>query len=162
RRGRASLPVSWRTRRRHLRRRVLASAERGAGGAGDGPRRGLGPGGVRLPAAPLQPHSGAVARLRRRLRRRGRAERHRRVRRRRPPLPAARSRAGKWNRPPADAHPMKDAAAILRERARSGVALGLFTTYRVGGPADLFLEIDGPADLELACGAVAATGVPVL
>ena len=57
---------------------------------------------------------------------------------------------------------MRDAAAILRERARSGVALGLFTTYRVGGPADLFLEIDGPADLDLACRAVAATGVPVL
>jgi len=57
---------------------------------------------------------------------------------------------------------MKDAAAILRERARSGVALGLFTTYRVGGPADLFLEIHGPADLDLACRAVAATGVPVL
>src|SRR5438876_1025863 len=55
-----------------------------------------------------------------------------------------------------------DAASILRGRARSDVALGLLTTYRVGGPADLFLEIEGPADLELACRAVAATGVQVL
>src|SRR5207249_7339408 len=57
---------------------------------------------------------------------------------------------------------MKDAAAILRGRAHSDVALGPFTTYRVGGPADLFLEIAEPADVERACGAVAATGVPVL
>ena len=55
-----------------------------------------------------------------------------------------------------------DAAALLGERARRGVALGPFTTYRVGGPADLFFEIAGPADVETACRAVVATGVPVL
>jgi UDP-N-acetylmuramate dehydrogenase len=54
------------------------------------------------------------------------------------------------------------AAAVLGERARRDVALGPFTTYRVGGPAALFLRAEDEADLALARDAVAASGVEVL
>ena len=54
------------------------------------------------------------------------------------------------------------AAAVLGPRARRDVPLGPLTTYRVGGPAALFLEAADEADLERARAAVAETGVPVL
>ena len=34
------------------------------------------------------------------------------------------------------------AAVLLGDRARHGVDLGPFTTYRVGGPAALSLDVD--------------------
>ena len=58
--------------------------------------------------------------------------------------------------------PLEAAAALLGDRARHGVALGPLTTYRVGGPAALFLEAVGEEDLALARRAVTETGVPVL
>lgn len=54
------------------------------------------------------------------------------------------------------------AAAVLGDRARRDVPLGPFTTYRVGGPAALFLRAEDETDLELAQHAVAASGVEVL
>jgi len=54
------------------------------------------------------------------------------------------------------------AARLLAPGVRRGVLLGPMTTYRVGGPAALFLEIGDEAALERACRAVATTGVPVL
>jgi UDP-N-acetylmuramate dehydrogenase len=58
--------------------------------------------------------------------------------------------------------PLEAAAAALGDRARRDVALGPLTTYRVGGPAALFLEAAGEEDLALARRAVTETGVPVL
>ncbi len=54
------------------------------------------------------------------------------------------------------------AVAVLGDRARRDVPLGPFTTYGVGGPAALLLDLCGPADLALARRAVAASGLPVL
>ena len=54
------------------------------------------------------------------------------------------------------------AAHILGPGARRGVPLGPLTTYRVGGPAALFLEAAEQADLERAQAAVSETGIPVL
>lgn len=57
---------------------------------------------------------------------------------------------------------LEQAAAVLGERARRDVPLGPLTTYRVGGPAALFLEARGDDDLAAASEAVRASGVPVL
>ena len=54
------------------------------------------------------------------------------------------------------------AAGVLGERARRDAPLGPLTTYRVGGPAALLLEVAGEDDLALAREAVTASGVPVL
>jgi UDP-N-acetylmuramate dehydrogenase len=54
------------------------------------------------------------------------------------------------------------AAAVLGDRARRDVPLGPLTTYRVGGPAQLYLNLDKLDDLDLAARAVRASGVPVL
>jgi UDP-N-acetylmuramate dehydrogenase len=54
------------------------------------------------------------------------------------------------------------AAAILGDRARRQVPLGPLTTYRVGGPAALFLEAGDEADLARARRAIGETGLPVL
>lgn len=54
------------------------------------------------------------------------------------------------------------AASILGDRARPDVPLGPMTTYRVGGPAALFLEAVSESDLALARRAVVETGIPVL
>lgn len=54
------------------------------------------------------------------------------------------------------------AAAVLGDRARRDVDIGGMTTYRVGGRADLFLEVASEDDLLLAREAVSATGIPVL
>ncbi|HEX8582480.1 MAG TPA: hypothetical protein VF640_09125, partial [Acidimicrobiales bacterium] len=60
------------------------------------------------------------------------------------------------------AGPVEAAAAVLGDRARRDVPLGPLTTYRVGGPAALFLEVADEDDLRLTAKAVAASGVPVL
>ncbi len=61
---------------------------------------------------------------------------------------------------------LAECAAILEaavgDRLRRDEPLGPRTTYRVGGPAALFLEAAGEADLTAAALAVAASGVPVL
>lgn len=54
------------------------------------------------------------------------------------------------------------AAAVLGDRARRGTSLGALTTYRVGGPAALAVEITDAADVELVRHAVAVSGLPVL
>lgn len=54
------------------------------------------------------------------------------------------------------------AAAVLGPRAQRDVLLGPFTTYRVGGPAALFLEGADDDDLYLAREALARSGLPVL
>jgi len=53
-------------------------------------------------------------------------------------------------------------AAALGELARRDVALGPLTTYRVGGPAALFVEARREADLIRVRRALAASPVPVL
>ena len=55
-----------------------------------------------------------------------------------------------------------DAAAVLGPVARRDVPLGPLTTYRVGGPAALFVEITDDAVLRLVSGACRASGLPVL
>ena len=55
-----------------------------------------------------------------------------------------------------------DAAALLGDRAARDVPVGSMTTYRVGGPAALFVEAADDADLAAVGKAVAATGLPVL
>jgi len=57
---------------------------------------------------------------------------------------------------------LEAAAAVLGDRARRDVALGPFTTYRVGGPAALFLADADQDDLHLLRAAVAVSGLPVL
>ena len=59
-------------------------------------------------------------------------------------------------------------SAALGGRVKQGVPLGPLTTYGVGGPAALFMEVEGPEDLDAlrtACGAAAvsaqAEGLPV-
>ncbi len=54
------------------------------------------------------------------------------------------------------------AAVLLGERARRQVDLGPFTTYRVGGPAALYLDVDTAADLDLLALVTAETGIDVL
>ena len=60
------------------------------------------------------------------------------------------------------AEAVEEAAALLGERARRLVMLGPLTTYRVGGPAALFVEIGHEGDLEAVGRAVAGSGVSVL
>ncbi len=55
-----------------------------------------------------------------------------------------------------------EAAAIIGPRARVGVPLGPLTTYRVGGPAALLVELANGDDLEAVGAAVAATGIETL
>jgi UDP-N-acetylmuramate dehydrogenase len=57
---------------------------------------------------------------------------------------------------------VEQAAARLGERARRGVSLAPFTTYRVGGPAALFVAVESEDDLAAVAAAVAATGVDTL
>lgn len=67
-------------------------------------------------------------------------------------------------RAPPSSPGVEAAAAVLGDRARRDVALGPFTTYKVGGPAALLLEGCGPEELSLARRAIAAAGgeLPVL
>lgn len=55
-----------------------------------------------------------------------------------------------------------EAARILGDRARLDHPLGLLTTYRVGGPAGVFVTLDGEGDVALAIQAVKETAVDVL
>lgn len=57
---------------------------------------------------------------------------------------------------------IEEAATLLGERARRDVPIGPRTTYRVGGAAALFVEIDSEAALEHVGAAVSRTGVDVL
>jgi UDP-N-acetylmuramate dehydrogenase len=58
------------------------------------------------------------------------------------------------------------AGSLLRRecgrRVRTGISLAPLTTFRVGGPAALYLEAEDDADLEAAGLAVRDTGVPLL
>jgi UDP-N-acetylmuramate dehydrogenase len=54
------------------------------------------------------------------------------------------------------------AAELLQGLARRDVPLGPLTTYRVGGPAALFVEASSVDDLWRVADAVAATGLPTL
>jgi len=54
------------------------------------------------------------------------------------------------------------AASVLGERARHQVPVGPLTSYRVGGPAALFVEVADERDLELVGRAVRESGVDVL
>jgi UDP-N-acetylmuramate dehydrogenase len=58
------------------------------------------------------------------------------------------------------------AEAILRaacgDRVRAGFVLAPLTTFRIGGPAALFLEPEGERDLAAASLAVRETGIPVI
>ncbi|MFP5316952.1 MAG: UDP-N-acetylmuramate dehydrogenase [Acidimicrobiia bacterium] len=54
------------------------------------------------------------------------------------------------------------AAAVLGDRGRRDEPLGPLTTYRVGGPAALYVEATGEDDLVAVAEAVAASGLPVL
>lgn len=54
------------------------------------------------------------------------------------------------------------AAALLGDRVRRDVALGPLTTYRVGGPAALFVEVAGDDDLIRVAEVVRRTGIDVL
>lgn len=54
------------------------------------------------------------------------------------------------------------AAELLGDRARRGVPLGPLTTYRVGGPAALFVEAHGMPDLLAVGRAARESSLPVL
>ncbi|HZA78333.1 MAG TPA: FAD-binding protein, partial [Acidimicrobiales bacterium] len=54
------------------------------------------------------------------------------------------------------------AAGMLDGLARRDVPLGPLTTYRVGGPAALFVEASTLDDLQRVAEAVAASGLPTL
>ncbi len=62
----------------------------------------------------------------------------------------------------ASAEAVERAAARLGSRARRDVPLGPSTTYRVGGPAALLVEVDDEATLDLLADTVRTTGVEVL
>jgi len=57
---------------------------------------------------------------------------------------------------------VEEAARLLDGLAQREVPLGPLTTYRVGGPAALFVEASSVDDLGRVAGAVAATGLPTL
>lgn len=67
-------------------------------------------------------------------------------------------------RPPAEA--IARAETILRaacgDRVRAGFGLAPLTTFRIGGPAALFLEPEGEADLGAASLAIRESGIPVV
>jgi UDP-N-acetylmuramate dehydrogenase len=69
-------------------------------------------------------------------------------------------------RPSPDAGAVARAASILREtcgdRLRTDVAMAPLTTFRIGGPAALFLEPESRADLDAVGRAVRATGIAVV
>lgn len=58
--------------------------------------------------------------------------------------------------------PVEAAAAMLGPLAERDRPLGPLTTYRVGGPAALFVEVGSEADLEAVLRVVAGTGVETL
>src|SRR5687767_11988786 len=62
------------------------------------------------------------------------------------------------------ADPVDESARILRElvgdRLRMDFPLAPLTSFRLGGPAALYVEIEGSSDLEAVARAVSETGVP--
>lgn len=60
------------------------------------------------------------------------------------------------------ATPVEAAARLLGARARRDVPLGPLTTYRVGGPAALFMVLETDDDLASVVAAIAETELPVL
>ncbi len=56
---------------------------------------------------------------------------------------------------------VRDLATELGRRAELGRPLGPLTTYGVGGPAALFVEVEGPGDLEVVRAAVRRAGPDV-
>ncbi len=58
--------------------------------------------------------------------------------------------------------PADIAAEILGTRAQRRVSLGPFCTYRVGGPAKLFVTVESVSDLQAVAEAVDASGLPTL
>ncbi len=58
--------------------------------------------------------------------------------------------------------PLAELGRRLEGLARPDVALGPFTTYKVGGPASWFATVDDEDELRRVAEAVTATGVPVL
>ncbi|MCU1450123.1 MAG: murB, partial [Acidimicrobiales bacterium] len=58
--------------------------------------------------------------------------------------------------------PVDAAARVLGGRAQRDVPLGFRTTYRVGGPAALLVEVDSEDSLAAVGAAVQDSGVPVL
>ncbi|MFP5322012.1 MAG: hypothetical protein ACLGIC_09210, partial [Acidimicrobiia bacterium] len=58
--------------------------------------------------------------------------------------------------------PLERAAEVLGPLARPGEPLGPHTTYKVGGPAALFVEVSDDDVLAAVAVAVAETQVPVL
>jgi len=63
---------------------------------------------------------------------------------------------------PTSADAVERAAGHLGDLARRDVPLGPSTTYRVGGPAALFVEVDGEGSLAVLAETVRVTGVAVL
>jgi UDP-N-acetylmuramate dehydrogenase len=60
------------------------------------------------------------------------------------------------------ADPLARAAEVLGDAARRDVPLGPLTTYRVGGPAALLVDVHTDEDLARLVAAVGASGAPVL
>ena len=65
---------------------------------------------------------------------------------------------GRWSDPEA----IRRAASVLGDAARIDAPLGAATTSRVGGPAAVAFEANGPADLERVQEAAAASGLEIL
>ena len=63
---------------------------------------------------------------------------------------------------PARVSPVAVASEILGDLAAADVDLGPYCTYRVGGPAALFVEVTSVGDLERVREAVVASGCPTL
>ena len=63
---------------------------------------------------------------------------------------------------PGDGKAVERAAAMLEGVARRDVPLGPLTTYRVGGPAALYVEASSLEDLQRVAEVVASTGLPTL
>lgn len=73
---------------------------------------------------------------------------------------SARVGSGRVGAERADA--LERAFGVLGRRCRRDWPIGPMTTYRVGGAAALFLEVEGEEDLALAAEAVGDSGLPVL
>jgi UDP-N-acetylmuramate dehydrogenase len=61
-----------------------------------------------------------------------------------------------------EADALDEVATRLGRLARRDVPIGPLTTYRVGGPAAVFVAVETEADLAVLAAAVRATGVPTL
>ena len=73
-------------------------------------------------------------------------------------MPPERPAAARWSNPDA----VRRAAAVLGDDARLDAPLGAVTTSRVGGPAAVAFEANGPSDLQRVSEAAAASGLEIL